>query len=127
MKDDKFPPATPEVDNSNDHDHEHEHDHVHDEAVSSVGITIPGNLSIKKLNNWFAYLMQMKGPDLYRFKGVLSLKGEPNRFVFQGVHMQLDTTEGAPWGDGPRENKLIFIGRDLNRQELEDGFRKCLA
>ena len=63
--------------------------------------------------------MATKGPDLYRFKGVLSLKGDPNRFVFQGVHMTLDGTPGSPWGDARRVNKLIFIGKDLDRSALE--------
>ena len=111
-----------------DHEHEHhEHDHHHDERVSSVGIVLPGELSVKKLNTFFQQLLMEKGPDLYRMKGVLSVKGDPNRFVFQGVHMTLDTTEGAPWGDAPRVSKLIFIGRDLDRQALTEGFRACLA
>ena len=110
-----------------DCNHHHEHDHVHDEAIKSVGIEIEGDLKANKVNEWFADLMATRGPDLYRFKGVLSLKGDPNRFVFQGVHMTLDGTPGSPWGDARRVNKLIFIGKDLDRAALEAGFRKCLA
>ena len=60
-------------------------------------------------------------------KGVLSLKGEAERLVFQGVHMQLDTNPGKPWGDEPRGNKLVFIGRHLDRAKLNEGFRSCLV
>jgi G3E family GTPase len=125
-----------------DHDHEHEHehghkthslevheepDHHHDESVSSVGITIAGDLDAKKLNKWMSELLQAKGPDIFRMKGVLSIKNDPNRFVFQGVHMLFDGKVDKPWGKTPRSNKLIFIGRNLNRAELEAGFKKCLA
>jgi G3E family GTPase len=118
-----------EPDRGHEHHHHHEeHSHPrHDEAVSSVGIQLPGDLHEKKVNSWFAKLLADKGPDLYRMKGVLSLRGDPSRFIFQGVHMTLDTTVGAAWGDSPRVNKLIFIGKNLDRQALEAGFRSCLA
>ncbi len=60
-------------------------------------------------------------------KGVLSIAGVAERFVFQGVHMLFDGRPDRPWGSEPRSNKLIFIGRDLDRAALEDGFRACLA
>ncbi len=107
-----------------DHDHE-EHHHRHDESVTSVGIMIPGELNEKKVNSWFAKLLTEKGKDLYRMKGVLSLRGDPNRFIFQGVHMTLDTTVGSAWGDAPRVNKLIFIGKNLDREALNAGFQAC--
>jgi G3E family GTPase len=121
------------------HHHDHEpgeecapdcnlhHEHRHDESISSVGIEVEGDLKATRVNEWFADLMAARGPDLYRFKGVLSLKGDPNRFVFQGVHMTLDGTPGSPWAGSRRVNKLIFIGKDLDRQALEAGFRSCLA
>lgn len=107
--------------------HEYKPDHEHDEEVSSVGITISGDLDAKKLNTWMSELLQEKGPDIFRMKGVLSIKGDPNRFVFQGVHMLFDGKPDRPWGKTPRGNKLIFIGRNLNRAELTAGFVKCLA
>jgi len=110
------------------HHHEHEeHSHRHDESVTSVGILLPGELNEKKVNKWFATLLAKKGQDLYRMKGVLSLKGDPNRFIFQGVHMTLDTTVGAEWGNSTRVNKLIFIGKNLDREALNAGFTACLA
>jgi G3E family GTPase len=112
---------------SPDCNHHHEKGHVHDESIKSVGIEMEGDLKANKVNEWFSDLMATKGPDLYRFKGVLSLKGDPQRFVFQGVHMTLDGNPGSDWGAAKRVNKLIFIGKDLDRQALEAGFRKCLA
>ncbi len=105
----------------------HAHHHHHDETVTSVGITIPGDLDMKKLNEWMRELLMTRGPDIFRMKGVLSIKHDPNRYIFQGVHMQLDGRSDRPWGELPRHNVLVFIGRKLNRQELIEGFRACLA
>ncbi|MDB5307816.1 MAG: cobalamin biosynthesis protein CobW [Gemmataceae bacterium] len=101
--------------------------HEHDEAVSSVGITIPGDLDAKKLNKWMSELLANKGQDIFRMKGVLSIKGDKNRYVFQGVHMLFDGREDRPWDKDERGNKLVFIGRNLNREELTEGFKRCLA
>jgi G3E family GTPase len=109
------------------HDHSH-HDHQHDTSVASVGLVVPGDVDAKRMNAWFSKLLQEKGQDIFRMKGVLSLKGDPKRFAFQGVHMQFDGKALAPWKAGEeRVNKLVFIGRGLDRAELEGGFRKCLA
>ncbi len=118
-------------DHDHDHDHEHHHhheepDHVHDEDVSSVGIVMEGDADPKKINEWLGKLLQEKGQDIYRMKGVLSIKGEPNRFVFQGVHMQFEGRPQRPWGDEPRRNMLVFIGRNLDREALNEGFKACL-
>ncbi len=126
-----------------DHEHEPDHgsklhslevrdevpepDHVHDSTVSSVGIVLDGDMDAKKVNRWMSELLQTHGPDIFRMKGVLSIKNDPNRFVFQGVHMLLDGRPDRPWGKTPRSNKLIFIGRNLNREELTEGFKKCMA
>jgi G3E family GTPase len=60
-------------------------------------------------------------------KGIISLQGESNRFVFQGVHMLLDGRPDRPWGASPRRNQLIFIGRNLDRAMLNEGFTQCLV
>lgn len=106
---------------------EYKPDHEHDEEVTSVGITIPGDLNIKKLNGWLRDVLMRLGPDIFRMKGVLSIQGEDTRFVFQGVHMLFDGRADRPWGKEPRHNSLIFIGRNLNREVLVEGFRACLA
>jgi G3E family GTPase len=102
-------------------------DHEHDEEVTSVGITTPGDLDQKKFNQWMSELLQTRGTDIFRMKGILSLKGKPERYVFQGVHMLFDGRPDRPWGGETRRNSLIFIGRHLNREELNEGFRQCLA
>jgi G3E family GTPase len=103
-------------------------DHVHDETVTSVGIEIPGDLSQGKLNSWLSILLQNNGPDIFRMKGVLAIKGSAERFVFQGVHMLFDGRKDRPWReDEHRRNQLVFIGRNLDREGLEAGFRACLA
>ncbi|MBK9171117.1 MAG: GTP-binding protein [Bryobacterales bacterium] len=106
---------------------EYKPDHEHDDEVSSVGITTPGDLDNGKLNAWLRDLLMNKGTDIYRMKGVLSIRGEESRFVFQGVHMLFDGRPDRPWGSEPRHNSMIFIGRNLDRQELTEGFRKCLV
>ncbi len=102
-------------------------DHEHDEEVSSVGIDIEGDLDNTKLNKWIGNILQTKGTDIFRMKGVLSIKDDDRRFVFQGVHMLFDGRPDRPWGDKKRKNSLIFIGRNLDRTELNEGFRACLA
>lgn len=102
--------------------------HEHDDEVTSVGITTPGDLNIEKLNRWLSQLLRAQGPDIYRMKGVLSIQNMPERFVFQGVHMLFDGRPDRPWReDEPRHNTLIFIGRNLDRELLNASFRDCLA
>lgn len=107
--------------------HAYKPDHEHDDAVSSVGITIPGDLDEKKLNAWLGELLRTQGTDIFRMKGVLAVSGDPNRYVFQGVHMLFDGRPDRPWGQAPLTNKLIFIGRNLERAKLTEGIRSCLA
>ena len=102
-------------------------DHEHDDEVTSVGITTPGDLDADRLNDWISDLLLTKGLDIFRMKGILSIKGQPNRFVFQGVHMLFDGRPDRPWDGEPRYNSLIFIGRNLDRAELTEGFEACLA
>jgi G3E family GTPase len=115
-----------EADEEHDH-HEHEHaDHEHDHEITSVGIRSPGEVDEKKLSDWLGNLLRTKGQDIFRMKGVLAVKGRSQRVVFQGVHMLMDGGSGRPWGTDPRESSLIFIGRHLDRQALNEGFRSCL-
>ncbi len=106
---------------------EYKPDHEHDEAVTSVGITLPGDLHLDKLNGWLSQLLRVHGQDIFRMKGVLSVSGWDERFVFQGVHMLFDGRPDRPWGSELRHNKMIFIGRNLDRAALERGFRACLV
>jgi G3E family GTPase len=105
-----------------DFQHKHSHDNV-----SSVGISTPGDLDSKRLNEWISELLRTKGNDIYRMKGVLSVKGSANRLVFQGVHMLFDAKFDRPWGNDTRTNTLVFIGKNLDRAALNEEFKACLV
>jgi len=100
--------------------------HTHDSEISSVGISSGGDLDEKKFNNWLSKLLREKGTDIFRMKGILSIADQADRFVFQGVHMLFDGKPDKPWGSEERSNQLVFIGRNLNRTELTEGFKACL-
>jgi G3E family GTPase len=68
-----------------------------------------------------------KGVDIFRMKGTLAVRGDDRRFVFQGIHMLFEGRPDQPWGTRKRENQMVFIGRNLDREELVAGFRACLA
>ena len=104
------------------------HEHSHDEEVSSVGLSVEGELDGKKLNDWISKLLETKGGDIFRMKGVLVVKGTKKRLVFQGVHMLFDAKFDREWKDGEnRTNTLVFIGKKLDRAALTEGFRACLV
>ena len=87
----------------------------------------PRPLDPAKLNQWLDYLLKTRGQDIFRMKGVLNVKGEDRRQVFHGVHMMFDAQPERPWGAAPRENRLVFIGRGLDRAEFEAGFESAVA
>ncbi|PTY00099.1 GTP-binding protein [Opitutus sp. ER46] len=101
--------------------------HEHNESVTSVGISEVGDLDGKRLNEWIGTLLRVKGGDIYRMKGVLAVKGSNKRLVFQGVHMLFDATFDREWGNEPRQNTLVFIGKNLDRTALTEAFKACLA
>ncbi|MEM9486755.1 MAG: GTP-binding protein [Cyanobacteria bacterium P01_F01_bin.116] len=102
--------------------------HDHDQSVYSVALTESGTVDSDKLNRWLYQLIQAKGADIFRMKGIVDVDNAPRRFVFQGVHMTLDGRPGKPWQpDQPRRSELVFIGRNLDEAELLAGFRECLA
>lgn len=101
--------------------------HEHDDAVGSIAIVEPGDVHPARLNAWLRDLLLEKGPDIFRMKGILSIRGEDRRFVFQGVHMLFDGRPDRPWQGEQRVNQLVFIGRNLDREALTKGFRACLA
>ncbi len=101
--------------------------HEHDDEVGSISIEKDGDVDPEKLNAWLGELLRDRGVDIFRMKGFISLAGESRRFVFQGVHMLFDGQPDRPWGDSPRRNQLVFIGRNLDEQGMRQGFEACLS
>ena len=101
--------------------------HSHDDEVSSVAFEFGGTLHPEKFNDWLSLLLSTDGADLFRMKGILAITGDERRMVFQGVHMLFNSQPGAPWGDETPHNRLVFIGRNLNRDYLEAGLKICLS
>jgi G3E family GTPase len=101
--------------------------HHHETEIGSIGIDDARQLDPDKVNDWLSYLLQSRGQDILRMKGVLNFRDEPRRYVFHGVHMIFDGQLERPWGEAPRRSRLVFIGRKLDRAELEAGFESCVA
>merc|ERR1712046_7829 len=107
---------------------EDSHDHQHDPRVSSVGIEVKGEVVQQKLNDWISWLLKEKGVDLFRSKGVLAVKGMKQKFVFQAIHMLFANSQQGRWADDEEKIcKMVFIGKNLDREELTTGFMKCMA
>ena len=100
--------------------------HEHDDEVGSIAIEIDGDCDPDRLNAWLSKLLGERGVDIFRMKGFISIAGEPQRFVFQGVHMLFDGQPDREWGDEPHRNQLVFIGRNLDEQGMREGFAACL-
>jgi G3E family GTPase len=122
-----------------DHDHHHDHDqkhahshgglkHYHDEDMQSISLRTEKPLNPDKFFPWVQELVQKEGPSILRCKGILSFKGDDERFVFQGVHMILDGDHQRPWKDGEkRDSRIVFIGRNLPGKAISEGFDSCIA
>ncbi|TNB47508.1 GTP-binding protein [Martelella lutilitoris] len=110
------------------HDHHHHHhglsDH-HDVTVQSVSLR-GGALDPNRFFPWIQSVTQNQGPNILRLKGILAFNNDDERYVVQGVHMIIEGDHQRPWKDGEaRESRLVFIGRDLDREKLEKSFRAC--
>ena len=106
-------------------------EHEHDQRVTSTSARFEGDLNVNKLERWIGTLMRDKGEDLFRYKGVLSVKGMDEKFVFQGVHMLFSgdfSKDIGLWKEGEtRECRFVFIGRNLDHKALQDGLMECMA
>jgi G3E family GTPase len=140
-------PAFLEAEEEHVHEHEHGSDHVHhhgdghkvannhgglkhyhDEDMQSVSIKTDRPLDPDKFFPWVQDLVATEGKDILRCKGILNFKDDPERFVFQGVHMILDGDHQRKWKDGEtRDSRLVFIGRHLPEEKIRQGFETCLA
>jgi len=103
------------------------HDHDHDQSVFSVALNEPGIVDGTAFNRWLYQVVQDHGTNIFRLKGILDMDAQTRRFVVQGVHMTLDGRPGQPWQAGEsRTNELVFIGRDLDENNLREGFLSCI-
>ncbi|KQQ60999.1 cobalamin biosynthesis protein CobW [Rhizobium sp. Leaf311] len=119
-----------------DHDHSHDHGHhhhhgevsaIHDITVQSVSLR-GGEMNPERFFPWIQKVTQTDGPNILRLKGIIAFKGDAERYVVQGVHMIIEGDHQRPWKEGEKhESRLVFIGRNLDREKLENSFNACLA
>jgi len=103
-------------------------EHTHDSSVSSVSVGLPGELDLDMVQSWISTLLQERGTDIYRMKGVLSIAHANERFVYQAVHMIFNGSFMEPWQEGEeRASKLVFIGKKLDKEELTKQFSACIV
>ncbi|MCI4666316.1 MAG: GTP-binding protein [Neomegalonema sp.] len=103
-------------------------DHEHDDTVGSVSLSSTTPLDARAFSEWMRALVREHGPSIFRSKGILAFSDSPKRYVFQGVHMVMDSQWGAEWRpDEARESRLVFIGRNLQPAMLKQGFEGCRA
>jgi G3E family GTPase len=102
--------------------------HEHADQVQSFVYRAERPFDGDKLEQFLSGMIQVYGPDLLRYKGVLWMKGKSNRVVFQGVHMMMGGDIGKPWTKGEKKQSvLVFIGRNLPRDLFTAGLEQCLA
>ena len=102
--------------------------HYHDEEMQSLSFRTDRPLDPDRFFPWVQDLVAKDGPSILRSKGILAFKDDPERFVFQGVHMILDGDHQRPWGEvEKRESRIVFIGRNLDEDKIRKGFESCLA
>jgi G3E family GTPase len=123
-------------DHHHDHDHDHEHGeacdhphhHHHDDDVKSFVFRADRPFNPAKLEDFLGTIVQIYGPKLLRYKGVLNMQGTDRKVIFQGVHQLMGSDLGPRWADGEkRTSKMVFIGIDLPRDIFTQGLDQCLA
>ena len=120
-------------DHDHDHDHEHEHcdhphHHAHDDDVKSFVFRSDKPFDPAKLEDFLASIVQVYGPKMLRYKGVLNMKGSERKVIFQGVHQLMGSDLGPIWAKGEKKtSKMVFIGLDLPSDVFRQGLEQCLA
>ena len=103
-------------------------EHEHDEAVQSFVFRSNKAFDPVKLEDFLGGLIQVYGPDMLRYKGVLFMKGSDRQTVFQGVHQMMGADVGRKWQSGEKpSSKMVFIGRNLPKDMFIKGLEQCLA
>ena len=117
-----------------DHGHEHgehcdhPHHHAHDDDVKSFVFKSDKAFNPAKLEDFLGAIVQVYGPKMLRYKGVLNMKGSDKKVIFQGVHQLMGSDLGPAWAKGEKKtSKMVFIGLDLPREILEQGLEGCLV
>ena len=117
-----------------DHDHEHgehcdhPHHHVHDDDVKSFVFRADKAFNPAKLEDFLGAIVQVYGPKMLRYKGVLNMKGSDRKVIFQGVHQLMGSDLGPKWAPGEKKtSKMVFIGLDLPREIFLQGLEGCLV
>jgi G3E family GTPase len=104
------------------------HEHEHDDGVTSISLEGRQPLDPNRFFAWIREVTTRQGPDVLRLKGIIAMKDDDQRFVVQGVHMLIEGDRQRPWAEGEtRDSRLVFIGRNLDRAALADGFAACAA
>ncbi|MDH4051198.1 MAG: GTP-binding protein [Rubrivivax sp.] len=130
----------PEFLNADPHDHDHDHDHEHgehcdhphhhhhDDDVKSFVFRSDKAFHPARLEDFLGAMVQVYGPKMLRYKGVLFMKGSDRKVIFQGVHQLMGSDLGPKWAAGEKKgSKLVFIGIDLPRDVLLQGLDQCLV
>jgi G3E family GTPase len=119
---------------AHDHDHEHgehcdhPHHHHHDDDVKSFVFRSDKAFNPAKLEDFLGAIVQVYGPKMLRYKGVLNMKGSERKVIFQGVHQLMGSDLGPKWAPGEKKtSKMVFIGLDLPRDVFMQGLEQCLA
>ena len=120
-----------------DHDHEHgehcnhpshAHHHHHDDDVKSFVFRADRPFNPAKLEDFLGAIVQIYGPRMLRYKGVLNMNGTDRKVIFQGVHQLMGSDLGPKWAEGePKTSKMVFIGLDLPKDIFLQGLEQCLA
>jgi G3E family GTPase len=98
---------------------------THEHEIQTVSLTIPGDLDGDKFREWLGEFVGKHAADLFRSKGIISIRDVPERMVFQGVHGMFRITLGQTWANDERLTQAVFIGRNLKRDEIVSGLESC--
>ena len=114
------------------HDHDehcdHPHHHRHDDDVKSFVFRSPRAFNPAKLEDFLGAIVQVYGPKMLRYKGVLHMQGSDRKVIFQGVHQLMGSDLGPKWAPGEAKGSMmVFIGIDLPRDVLLQGLEQCLV
>jgi len=110
------------------HQHGHGHHHHHDDDVKSFVYRTDRPFDPAKLEDFLGAIVQVYGPKMLRYKGVLHMQGTDRKVIFQGVHQLMGSDLGPQWGPQEvRQSKMVFIGIDLPRDILVQGLEQSLA